>query len=494
MILSILFLAVLNFQTIYSQYDIPRPSIEILHPKGFILRVQDNGKIRNFDFHIKINEEFTGRESGTFNRDLNEPTNGFWTFTESKYRLKVGDIIYYWLHAIDKNGLEYFRDIEPYQVTSLPGNNKNKNNGNRGNGNNKNPVYPTYPTRPETEPPIEKETPSTTTTPKPTTPSICNETPTKINNGASTCSGKLIFSEDFNDLDKWQSEVRIAGEPDFEFVTYVNDQDNLYLKDGVCVFHPIFADDKYGNGYVRNALLDLNINCTAFNEYDCKRRPIGSNILPPVFSSRINSKPTFSFLYGKVEIKAKLPKGNWIYPQLYLTPKRFFYGSGYNSGEMRVAYTLGNMNLNNELSGGLILGDDESGRNYAIRKYSKNENWSENFHVFGLEWRPDRVSLSVDGIPYGNIYPPPSGFGDVYKSDSSEKWKQGDVLAPFDQEMIITLGVGVGGHGIPEVEGKPYKNQDAKEMLNFYLNKNTYLQSWQEGNDLKVDYVKVYAL
>nr|XP_022908348.1 uncharacterized protein LOC111419719 [Onthophagus taurus] len=61
-------------------------------------------------------------------------------------------------------------------------------------------------------------------------------------------------------------------------------------------------------------------------------------------------------------------------------------------------------------------------------------------------------------------------------------------------KMIITLGVGVGGHGIPEVEGKPYKNQDAKEMLNFYLNKNTYLQSWQEGNDLKVDYVKVYAL
>lgn len=43
-------------------------------------------------------------------------------------------------------------------------------------------------------------------------------------------------------------------------------------------------------------------------------RPDAGFILPPVLSSRITSKGKFSFKYGKVEIKAKLPKGDWLYP------------------------------------------------------------------------------------------------------------------------------------------------------------------------------------
>nr|XP_022908352.1 beta-1,3-glucan-binding protein-like [Onthophagus taurus] len=460
---------------VIAEYIVPEPTIEVFHPKGFTVSIPDDGEIKLFAFHGKINEEFDGREAGTFARDITLAKNGKWTFTDRNTRLKKGDIIYYWLYVINKNdNLGYLREHEFYTVTDIQ-NGNNKNNQPNNNNNNKNE-------QPTKAPPVI------------TTSSVCYETLTKVN-GASSCSGRLIFSEEFSDINRWQKEIRFASEPDYEFVTYTDDADNLYLRNGQIHFKPILAEDKYEVGFVTSSKeFDLKLRCTSSIENECKRKAVGANILPPVFSSRINTRPSFSFLYGKVEIKAKLPKGNWIYPELYLTPKKFSYGSGFNSGEMRIAFVLGNEHLNGALCGGLILGDDEKGRNFALKKIIKNINWSDDFHIFGLEWYRDKVTVSVDGVPYGNIYPPSGGFGDGYKSPSSEKWKQGDVMAPFDQEMIITLGVGVGGHAIPDVEGKPYTNQDSKEVFHFYKAKHNYLPSWQEGNELIVDYVKVFAL
>lgn len=39
-----------------------------------------------------------------------------------------------------------------------------------------------------------------------------------------------------------------------------------------------------------------------------------SYILPPVVASRISTKNSFSFKYGKIEIRTRLPRGDWIYP------------------------------------------------------------------------------------------------------------------------------------------------------------------------------------
>lgn len=57
------------------------------------------------------------------------------------------------------------------------------------------------------------------------------------------------------------------------------------------------------------------LSCTGLpGTSECVKSPLGWNILPPVLSAKITTKSTFSFKYGVIEIKAKLPKGNWIYP------------------------------------------------------------------------------------------------------------------------------------------------------------------------------------
>lgn len=46
----------------------------------------------------------------------------------------------------------------------------------------------------------------------------------------------------------------------------------------------------------------------------CRKTYDAGFILPPVISSQISTKNKFSFKYGKIEIRAKLPRGDWIYP------------------------------------------------------------------------------------------------------------------------------------------------------------------------------------
>lgn len=56
-------------------------------------------------------------------------------------------------------------------------------------------------------------------------------------------------------------------------------------------------------------------SCTGepFTE-ECHRKAMSFSILPPVESARINTKESFTFKYGRVDIRAKLPLGDWLYP------------------------------------------------------------------------------------------------------------------------------------------------------------------------------------
>lgn len=55
-------------------------------------------------------------------------------------------------------------------------------------------------------------------------------------------------------------------------------------------------------------------SCTSSGTACYKIRKAGSNILPPIVSARLTTKNSFSFRYGVVEIKAKLPHGDWVVP------------------------------------------------------------------------------------------------------------------------------------------------------------------------------------
>ena len=62
--------------------------------------------------------------------------------------------------------------------------------------------------------------------------------------------------------------------------------------------------------------------CTCNDWYGCERTSgAGGNILNPIMSARVRTVNSFAFKYGRIEIKAKMPKGDWLWPALWLLPK-----------------------------------------------------------------------------------------------------------------------------------------------------------------------------
>ena len=57
--------------------------------------------------------------------------------------------------------------------------------------------------------------------------------------------------------------------------------------------------------------------------WGCERQGTASNYINPIQSARLRSVGSFNFRYGKIEIDAKLPQGDWIWPGIiffqYLT-------------------------------------------------------------------------------------------------------------------------------------------------------------------------------
>jgi beta-glucanase (GH16 family) len=183
--------------------------------------------------------------------------------------------------------------------------------------------------------------------------------------------------------------------------------------------------------------------CTGVHgSIECVQTPGAFLILPPVTSAQISTKGKWSFKYGKVEIRAKLPKGDWIYPELYLNPVNEEYGPGYASGQIRIAFSGGNEDLCRDLRGGCILGSSPAARNYAVKNIVKNSgSWSDDFHKFIVIWKPDQITMMVDDQVYGNIYPPEGGFvSEAYNLDlvNVERWRGGTSFAPFDKEVSWT--------------------------------------------------------
>ena len=83
--------------------------------------------------------------------------------------------------------------------------------------------------------------------------------------------------------------------------------------------------------------------CTNNANYGCERSAAGSgNVINPIRTARLRTINSFSFQYGRVEVKAKLPKGDWLWPAIWLLPTENTYGGWPSSGEIDVMESRGN--------------------------------------------------------------------------------------------------------------------------------------------------------
>ncbi|XP_037037539.1 beta-1,3-glucan-binding protein-like [Bradysia coprophila] len=479
-VLLIFLLQTVNLCSADGDYDVPPATVEVFYPKGFRVSIPADPDIKLFAFHGKLNEEFDGLTSGHWATDITKVRDGRFTFNERMTSLKIGDTLYFWTYVIYK-GLGYRQEDGVFKVEGY--------------------VNATVPI--STPPTILNPTNRFTTPAEQT----CQPSLTKVNN-VHPCAGTLIFEDDFNFIDetKWTKLREFSGEPDHEFVVYIPNEDVLYTQNGFLHIEPKRLESEYGEN-AQLGSLDLGFKCTSKEGQmsDYCTRTSGSTIIPPVISSRLTTLNKFSFLYGRVEIRARLPSEDWVFPLLLLEPANNFYGAkNLASGQMRIAFVKGKDGL---LSGGVLLGATEPTRSIKMCTNPNPINLNSDFHTFSLEWKLDEITLSIANQIYCRINPQQGFYTNFlshgnFDNNFASLWQKEGKMAPFDKEFRLTVGIGVGGlndfvdsdssHHITPT--KPWKNTQVKAMKLFWDAMKTRTDYPGNRSGLEVDYVRVYSL
>lgn len=310
------------------------------------------------------------------------------------------------------------------------------------------------------------------------------------------CSGDLIFEDNFDklNLNTWTHVIN-DGNGLKDFHSYVNSRENSYVEDGIF--------------YIK-ATPRFPLNQTDRGD------------LKPVLSARMSTRKSFGFKYGKVEVRARLPAGDWLRPALWFIPYGpAVYGQWPLSGEIDLMESRGNRNLTKKVNGTTVnWGVERFGSTLHFGNRLNNSRWqtahgevgtkpgqgfNTAFRKYQMEWSPNGFNFSLDGqlhteIKVGKGFFDRGGFG----PNEWNPWTNGTLMAPFDEHFQIVLNVAVGGitsfSGCQNEGGKPWSDSSPKCLDQFWHNRMQWLKTWklEENNgkeaSFQIDYVRVWAI
>lgn len=245
-------------------------------------------------------------------------------------------------------------------------------------------------------------------------------------------SYELVWNDEFEDASiddsKWSydlgdgCDIGICGWGNNELEYYTDRSENAYLSDGKLVIEARKETPLYLNQHAYT-------------------------------SARMVTRGKADFRYGRVDVKARLPVGQGLWPAIWMLPTDYAYGGWPRSGEIDIMEYVGS-------EPDRVFGTIHYGHDYwrfTTEGYTKEEgpNFSEDFHVFTLLWNEDCIMMMVDGQKVSGPH--------SRSTTLPTTW-------PFDQNFHLLLNVAVGG----TLPGNP-------------------TPSTQFPQKMEVDYVRVYS-
>ncbi|WP_394174287.1 glycoside hydrolase family 16 protein [Thalassotalea litorea] len=288
-------------------------------------------------------------------------------------------------------------------------------------------------------------------------------TPPETSPPGETTEWVLVWQDEFDgnalSSERWSHEVNCWGGGNNEKQCYTDRSDNLVVKDG---FLNIIARQESFTGPAETEdSPDYNVNVTRTLPYT---------------SARIRTKFKGDWLYGRFEVRAKLPSGQGTWPAFWMLPTDYVYGGWAASGEIDIMEavnlkTVGDDNV--EESG--VHGTLHYGRAWPENVYSGAEfqvlpNPAEQFHLYAIEWQEGEIRWYVNDIHYATHTE--EGWFSQYFDDKNQLIT-GSGSAPFDQRFHLILNLAIGGNWPESV------NQTGIDTSTF-------------PQIMEIDYVRVY--
>ncbi len=221
-----------------------------------------------------------------------------------------------------------------------------------------------------------------------------------------------VWADEFNgpagaapDPSKWAHDLGASGWGNAELQNYTNSRENSFLDGkGHLVIRAIKTGDK---------------------QYT---------------SARLKTSGNYAVRYGRIEARMKLPFGQGIWPAFWMLGNQF-PGQGWpDCGEIDIMEHIGK---EPSTIYGTIHGPGYSGSAGMPGKYALGEGkpFSDDFHVYGVDWREGDIRFLVDGREFSRVR-----RQDIPKG---KKWV-------FDEPFFLLLNLAVGGRwpGYPDATTK----------------------------------------
>lgn len=233
----------------------------------------------------------------------------------------------------------------------------------------------------------------------------------------------LVWNDEFNgdglpDPEKWGYEVGYIRNNEEQYYTDAR-VENIFQKDGLLT--------------IRTIREDFNIAG--------KRNSKGRDTAKYT-SAAIETDGKASWLYGRVEVRAKLPSGKGIWPAIWMLGDNIHQEGWARCGEIDIMEYVGHTpftahaTIHMQRKGGQPWENVSKG--HALKLDKDGEKPEERFYVYALEWTEDKLLLFVDDVLSLE-------FKRSEEEPKTATW-------PFDKPQYLILNTAIGGAWGGEVD------------------------------------------
>ncbi len=244
---------------------------------------------------------------------------------------------------------------------------------------------------------------------------------------------ELVWSDEFDgdklDSDKWTHEVNCWGGGNQELQCYTAREQNSYVQDGS--LYLIARQEIYRGSPLSDTHPDYHADAmSAARNYT---------------SARLSTRNKGDWRYGRVEVNARMPQGQGIWPAIWMLPTDSVYGPWPLSGEIDIFEAINlNASHGNEMHGTLHFGSLAPANRQSGSSYLPMKNIWEYAHTYAIEWEESEIRWYVDDTHFATQTQ--AGWFTQYRNGEGQRLMIGDGAAPFDQPFHLLLNLAVGGH------------------------------------------------
>jgi beta-glucanase (GH16 family) len=238
-----------------------------------------------------------------------------------------------------------------------------------------------------------------------------------------TFQSKPTWVEEFNykglpQKDKWGYDIGGSGWGNNEKQNYTNSLENASVSQGVLTI----TAKKESNG---NSLYS---------------------------SARIVTKNKLDVLYGRIEVRAKLPSGRGTWPAIWMLPTDSYYGGWPKSGEIdimeHVGYDQDKVHFSTHSEAYYFKINTQKTATKTIKGVA------DSFHIYRLDWTPESIK---------GFYDNEQTFELKNEHKTYKEW-------PFDKRFHLLLNVAVGGDwgGAKGIDDSIFPQTMAVDYVRYY--------------------------